>query len=90
MTLGVRPGDIELCEPAAQAPNGGTGYIDLIQYEPTRKTLLLSLDLAGSPVTVRVPYRRDLSVKDQVWLHFKKYHLFNSKTGLRVRTYSEE
>ena len=95
MTLGVRPGDIELCEPAAQAlpsgtPNYGTAYIDLIQYEPTRKTLLLSLDMAGSPVTVRVPYRRDVSVKDQVWLHFKKYHLFNSKTGLRVRTYSEE
>ncbi len=87
MRVGARPEDIIVA--TAQAEDGILGTIVSRLNLPVQGAAVLNIQVGENQVTARVPIRQVCSSGDRVWLHLSKYHVFSSKTGLRLRTVPE-
>lgn len=87
MIAGVRPEDIEVC-----VENKGkyiTGSIVDTRHAPIKNITILRVKIEKNELYVRIPLNKNLSVKNNIKLHFKRYYIFNRSSGIRVRTYPE-
>jgi ABC-type sugar transport system ATPase subunit len=85
--IGVRPEDISLFSTPTES--GLKGIIADIRPNPIKGTLLLSVELAGQEIAVRLPANTPFALREPVWLRLEKYHVFDKQTGQRVRTHIE-
>jgi ABC-type sugar transport system ATPase subunit len=80
--VGVRPEDIRVSE-----ENIGkyiTGSIVDIRHNPIKNITILRINIEKSEVYVRIPLKKNLSVKDDIHLYFKRYYIFDRSSGIRV------
>ncbi|RMF05282.1 MAG: ABC transporter ATP-binding protein [Chloroflexi bacterium] len=83
-TVGVRPEDVDIGgEPATF---GVTGRVAELHPLPLRKLTRLTIDVAGHTVETLRPAEETFEVGQTARLHLQKIHLFDKKSGLRVRT----
>jgi multiple sugar transport system ATP-binding protein len=85
--IGVRPEDVHLF--SAPTESGLQGTITDIRPNPINGTVLLSISLGNQELAVRLPANAAYTLQAPVWLRFEKYHLFDKKSGQRVRTQVE-
>jgi hypothetical protein len=45
---------------------------------------ILRIKIGEEEIYASLPLRHDFSTNENVSLHFKEYHLFDKKTGLRI------
>lgn len=84
MKIGARPEDvIVLREPTENALRG-----TIVNKLPLalKGITVLTVRVGESEVVTQVPLAQDAQLNDTVWLGFKKYHVFDGKTGVRTQT----
>lgn len=84
MIVGVRPEDIEVFEEKRKDHIMGT-IVD-VRNIPLKNKATLRIRIYGNEVYVRYPREKDLSIDDRVWIHFKRYHIFDTNSGQRVQS----
>lgn len=84
MIVGVRPEDIEVFEEKRKDHIMGT-IVD-VRNIPLKNKATLRIRIYGNEVYVRCPREKDLSIDDGVWIHFKRYHIFDKNSGQRVQS----
>ncbi len=87
MIVGVRPEDIEVCE--EEKDNYIKGRIVDVRNIPIKNATILRIKIDKDEIYVQTALKENLLAGNEVWLHFKKYHIFDKESGQRVRSYSE-
>jgi multiple sugar transport system ATP-binding protein len=85
VSLGVRPEDVEVAREARDGRVGGTVAHELTL--PMKNVTFLRVELGGEEVHARIPGTERFARGDQVWLSFKRYHIFDTESGARLRTF---
>ncbi|MDK1081964.1 MAG: ABC transporter ATP-binding protein [Anaerolineae bacterium] len=82
MTIGIRSEEIEVFKKIKAAKfKAKIVGIDNIKL---KKVTILRLKMGENELYATLPIRDDFSINDEIGLHFKKYHLFDKKSGLRI------
>jgi ABC-type sugar transport system ATPase subunit len=85
--IGVRPEDIRVSiEPT---DNGIPATVKDKVNLPVMNSTILTLRVGDQSVVATVPIATRVSLNDSVWLELIKYHVFDAKTGRRIRTHPE-
>jgi multiple sugar transport system ATP-binding protein len=87
-TIGGRPEDVVVFKQPRQDCIKGTvsNRINL----PLKCLAILTMHVGNDEVTTTVPIADDFKSSDEVWIGFKKYHVFDKKTGLRIQTHTAQ
>jgi len=85
--VGVRPEDLEVSREEGQASVRGViqGKVGL----PMMNATILSIQVGGHEVHAQTSGDENLVPGDQVWLTFKRYHVFDKESDIRLRSYPE-
>ena len=85
--VGIRPEDVEVSRDEQPGAVGGvvTGKLSL----PMLGATILSVRVDEHEVHAQVPGERSVGPGDRVWLTFRKYHLFDKRSGVRLSSYPE-
>ena len=67
--------------------NGIKGIIIDIRNLRIKNSTILTVDVEKNEIFIQLPIREDLSLNDEVWLHFEKYHVFDNSSGERLHSY---
>ena len=85
--VGVRPEDVEVSRD--ERPEGVVGVVagklDLAMLGAT----ILTVRVDEHEVSAQLPGEPSVGPGDRVWLTFRKYHLFDRRSGARLRSYPE-
>jgi ABC-type sugar transport system ATPase subunit len=82
--VGVRPEDILVL--AEQKEDYIRGTLSHRINLPLKSLAILTLHVGENEVVAPVPIAECFKITDEVWLGFKKYHVFDQKTELRMQT----
>jgi len=85
--LGVRPEDLEVSTKESQ--DGIRGVIVGRVRLPIMNATILSMHVGAHEVHAHTSGDANLLAGDQVWLTFKRYHVFDNDSGMRLRSYPE-
>ena len=85
--IGVRPEDIRVLTEQKEDAIEAT-IKDKVNL-PVMNSTILTLRVGEQMMVATVPITTRVSLNDVVWLEFAKYHVFDSKTGRRLRTHPE-
>jgi multiple sugar transport system ATP-binding protein len=88
MLVGARPEDIEVREEKNSMYI--TGSIVDIRHTPIKNITILQIDIEKNEIYVRIPLKKNLSVNDDIRLYCKRYHVFDRRSGIKVRTRPEK
>lgn len=86
--VGVRPEDVELATEARA--DRIPGIIASALTIPPKNTTLLSIRVGEHEVYTQATGEKTHRAGDQVWLTFKRYHVFDKASGLRRRSAPEK
>ncbi len=84
MTAGVRPHDVEIA--SRNTKDSITGIITEIRHIGLKDTSILSIKIGDNEICAKVNLNKDISVHSEIRLLFKKYHLFDTFSGERIRS----
>jgi ABC-type sugar transport system ATPase subunit len=84
MQVGVRPEDVVVSREPKE--NCVLGSVSNKMPLPLKGTNVITVRVGESEVVTQVPNTLSLSLGDTVWLGFRRYHVFDAKTGVRVQT----
>jgi multiple sugar transport system ATP-binding protein len=84
MMIGVRPEDVEVTGEQREGCIRGT--LTKRTKIPVRQTTVLNLRVGENVVVAQIPGEERWPTNAGVWLHFKKYHIFEKDSGLRVKS----
>ena len=82
--IGARPEDVIVLH--EQRENALRGTIVNKMNLPLKSIAVLTVRVGESEVVTQVPIAENAQLNDEVWLGFKKYHVFDGKTGVRTQT----
>ena len=82
--IGARPEDVIILH--EQSENALRGTIVNKMNMPLKSIAVLTIRVGESEVVTQVPIGEHAQLNDEVWLGFKKYHVFDGKTGMRTQT----
>ena len=82
--IGARPEDVVVLH--EQSENSLRGTIVNKMNLPLKSITVVTIRVGESEVVTQVPIAENVQFNDEVWLGFKKYHVFDGKTGLRTQT----
>jgi len=88
ISLGVRPEDVDVSREAREG--GVRGTIAHALALPMKNVTILRIELGEEDVHARISGNERYARGDQVWLTFKRHHVFDQESGLRLRTYPED
>jgi ABC-type sugar transport system ATPase subunit len=83
--VGVRPEDVEMSGEASE--DSTRGIIAGILRLPPMNTTLFTIRVGEHEVHAQTSGGERHLIGEQVWLTFKRYHLFEKESGVRVRSY---
>ena len=63
------------------------GNIIDIRNIPLKNSTVLEVTVGDNEIFIKLPLREDLSVNDEIWLYFEKYHIFDKRSGERLRSH---
>ncbi|MBM3131161.1 MAG: ABC transporter ATP-binding protein [Chloroflexi bacterium] len=84
MKIGARPEDVVVLRESKENCLPGT----IVTKLPLalKGITVVTVRVGESEVVTPIPIAQDAQLNDTVWLGFKKYHVFDGKTGLRTQT----
>jgi ABC-type sugar transport system ATPase subunit len=85
--VGVRPEDLEVSRGGGK--DGIRGIIAGQVSLPMMNATILSIHVGEHEVHAQASGDKRLLTGDQVWLTFKRYHVFDNESGMRLRSYPE-
>jgi multiple sugar transport system ATP-binding protein len=85
--LGVRPEDVEVTRD--ERKGGVRGIIVGKVWLPMINATILSIKVAEHEVYAQTSSTESLASGDQVWLTFKRYHVFDKASGMRLQSIRE-
>jgi len=83
--VGVRPEDLEVSREARA--NGVAGVVASAVSLPTLNTTILGIRVGDREVHAQTPSHDGLRTGDRVWVAFKRYHVFDAESGVRLRSH---
>ena len=83
--VGIRPEDVEVS--GQERPDGIRGTITGAARLPLNNGSTLTIRVGEHEVYARMSGDSALRSGDQVWLSFKRYHVFDSASGVRLRSH---
>src|SRR5215475_4710994 len=87
LQIGVRPEDIEISR--EEQPEGAQGVVTGKVSLPLLKATSLRVKVADREVYAEMPGDVSIPAGKQVWLTFKRYHVFDRASGTRLRSVPE-
>lgn len=84
MRVGVRPEDVEVT--GEQREGCVRGMLTKRIKLPVKQATILNVRVGEDEVVARIPGEEHLAINAEVWLCFKKYHLFDKNSGQRVKS----
>jgi multiple sugar transport system ATP-binding protein len=84
---GVRPEDVEVSR--AERPDGVVGVVAGKLSLPMLNATVLTVRVDEHEVYAQIPGEQSVGPGDRVWLTFRKFHLFDKRSGARLRSYPE-
>ena len=84
MTIGARPEDIEIV--SAEREGCLRGSIANWTHLPMKQATIFNVRVGTHEVVVRMPGEENLALGADVWLCFKRYHVFDGNSGLRIKS----
>lgn len=84
MLIGVRSEDVEVT--GEKRENSIRGTVIYRIKLPAKQATILNVRVGEREVVARMPGEGNLTVGTEVWFSFKKYHLFDQNTGMRLKT----
>jgi ABC-type sugar transport system ATPase subunit len=84
--VGVRPEDVELA--GEERADRLRGIVSDRLSLPLGNTTLYTVRVGEHEVHAQIPSAETHAVGDHVWLTFKRYHVFEKASGLRLRSHS--
>ena len=84
--IGVRSEDIELCR-GDESEQTLSGELTDIRHVSLKRSTVLSIKIGGQEMHAKVPRDDTLAMDEEIQLRFKKFHLFDKHTGLRVQSF---
>jgi ABC-type sugar transport system ATPase subunit len=88
MQVGVRPEDVIVAREPKE--NCVSGTVVNKMPLPLKGSTVVTVRVGENEVVTQVPGTLPLSVGDTLWLGFRQYHVFDAKTGMRVKTVTAE
>lgn len=85
--VGIRPEDVDVSR--EERPDGVMGTVAGRLSLPMLNATILSVRVEQHEVYAQTPGDQGVLAGDRVWLTFRKYHLFDKKSGARLRSYPE-
>ncbi len=85
--IGVRPEDVEVS--GEERADGLRGTIAREMSLPMMNTTILDVDAGDHGVHARVPGTGRHRPGDQVWVTFRRYHVFDKASGRRLRSHPD-
>src|SRR5882724_8671194 len=85
--VGVRPEDLEVSR--EEKMDGIRGIVDAKLRLPMLNATILTIKVEDQELYAEVSNEESLRGSDQVWLTFKRYHVFDKASGMRLRTVPE-
>jgi multiple sugar transport system ATP-binding protein len=85
--VGVRPEDLEVSR--EETMDGIRGILDAKLRLPMLNATILTIKVEDQELYAEVSNEESLRGGDQVWLTFKRYHVFDKASGMRLRTVPE-
>ena len=85
--VGVRPEDLEVSR--EEKLDGIRGILDAKLRLPMLNATILTITVEDQELVAEIPSEENLRGGDQVCLTFKRYHVFDKATGMRLRTVPE-
>jgi ABC-type sugar transport system ATPase subunit len=85
--VGVRPEDVEVS--AEDRGDGVAGAVTGILDLPMTDATVLGIRVAEHEVQARVSGEGRPGTGDRVWLRFKRFHVFDRASGIRLRSHPE-
>ena len=85
--VGVRPEDVSVSR--HEQPDGIRGTIAREMSLPMMNTTVLDVRADDREIHARIPGTERYRTGDPVWLAFKRFHVFDTASGRRLRTYPE-
>jgi ABC-type sugar transport system ATPase subunit len=80
--VGVRPEDVEVS--TGERGDAVRGIVESTLRLPIEKGTLLTIRVGTHEVHARTASHDDLATGDPAWLTFKRYHVFDKRSGARV------
>lgn len=87
LVIGVRSEDIELCE--KDTGEAIEGIVVDVRHIPIKKATVLNMNVEDNDLYVRIPLNEDILMRDKLRFRFKKYHIFDKNSGLRMQSSAE-
>ena len=85
--VGVRPEDLEVSR--EEKMDGIRGILDAKLRLPMLNATILTIKVEDQELYAEVSNEESLRGGDHVWLTFKRYHVFDKASGMRLRTVPE-
>jgi multiple sugar transport system ATP-binding protein len=85
--VGVRPEDVEISGEAGK--DGVRGVVVTTLSLPVMNTILFTIRVGEHEVHAQTAAGESHAIGDSVGLRFKRYHVFDKESGVRLRTYPE-
>ncbi|MCI0477990.1 MAG: hypothetical protein L0Y55_17240, partial [Anaerolineales bacterium] len=86
--IGARPEDVVVLREPKENCLQGTVVNKLALA--LKGITIVTVRVGESEVVTQIPIAQDAQLNDTVWLGFKKYHVFDGKTGVRTQTIEAE
>jgi ABC-type sugar transport system ATPase subunit len=87
--VGIRPEEVEISRDAIANGLRGT-VVERLTLAP-RNTTLLTIHVGEQELHAQTTGKNgDPQIDDQVWLTFRRYHVFDKTSGLRLRSHSAD
>ena len=82
--VGVRPEDVEIS--TKERENGTRGIVTETLSLPPRSTTLLTIRVGQQALHAQTSGAENRGPGDPVWVTFRRYHLFDKDSGMRLRS----
>lgn len=83
-TVGIRPHDVEII--TQDTKDSITGFITDIRHIGLKNTTILRIKIEENEIFAKVSLNTHLSVHSTIRLRFKRFHIFDTFSGKRIRS----
>ena len=85
--IGIRPEDITVSSEIKDDSIKST--VTDVRNLTFKNTTILTVEIDKTDVYIKIPLQMDLSIGDNVWVHFNKFHVFDKESERRTGVYTD-
>ena len=86
--IGVRSEDIDVCDPEENNQKTLAARVTDIRHNPIKNATILCVKVGDDEMYASLPLNNRITLREELCVRFKTYHLFDKETGLRIQSSS--